>query len=196
MSRDPISTFREAALKERLIGILQSPEAQKIDFFLGYMHISGLGYLRVADALRRGSMQISIGTVPEGAAAAFSNARNLFHFPDKTYGILAGERSDMVHEATHAMKSLLYPFKVGWSVTDTQDEAAAFVAGALYMLYAGASFTGAPAFVKAIQIARSIQGQKGAIVPARDEGHLRAFIAAHPVYSEAGINYCSTLYRP
>jgi hypothetical protein len=68
MSRDAISTFREAALQERLIGIVKSPDAQKIECFLGYLLTSGLGHLRVADALRRDSTKISTGTVPEDAA--------------------------------------------------------------------------------------------------------------------------------
>ena len=201
MSRAPVRrTVQEAALKLRLIAILTSPAAQKIDFFLGYMHINGFGYQRVADALREGSIGVGLGNVPSGAAAAFDSDENLFEFPDGGFGLtLASDQGTIIHEATHAMKSLLYPFKVGWTVADTQDEAAAYVAGSLYMFYIGKSFTGAPGaplvFVKADQIARSIQDQKAAIVSARDEGHLRAVVATDPLYSEFGINYYSLVYR-
>jgi hypothetical protein len=188
--------IQEAALRQCLIRVLMSPEAQKIDFFLGYMHINGVGYRLVADAIVKGSIGVRIGGVPDGAAATFDPSENVFNFLNGTNGSLLSNQGVMVHESTHAMKSLLYPFRVGWTVADTQDEAAAYVAGSLYMIYAGAPYNSPTLpYAKADQIARSIQGKKGAIVPARDEGHLRAFVASHPVYSQMGVDYYSLVYR-
>ncbi len=98
------------------------------------------------------------------------------------------------------MKALLYPFKAGMMVADTQDEAAAYLAGSLYMIYIGTPFTNpntiAPLnYLKADLIAQSIQGKKGAIVSTQDEANLRAFVASIPLYSNVGVNYYSMVYR-
>jgi len=101
-ARGPPTTVREAALKQRLVGLLRSPLVQKIDFFIGYMHINGVGYLRVADAVSNGSIKLLVGNVPAGAAAAFYAGDRVFRFPDGTYGLNRNDEADMVHESTTA----------------------------------------------------------------------------------------------
>ena len=97
-ARGPLTIVREAALKQRLVGLLRSPLVQKIDFFIGYMHINGVGYLRVADAVSNGSIKLLVGNVPAGAAAAFYAGDRVFRFPDGTYGLNRNDEADMVHE--------------------------------------------------------------------------------------------------
>jgi hypothetical protein len=192
MSDGPLTTVREAALKQRLIGLLRSPSVQKIDFFIGYMHINGAGYLRVADAVANGSIGLFVGGVSAGAAAEFSPPGRFFRFPEGTYGLNRSDESDMVHESTHALRALTYTRQSQMLIAATQNEAAAYVAGALYDLYVGSpngSFQ--PIFIKAAQIAQSIKDRKGALVSPQDEANLRAFIAFHPVYSNAGKTYSS-----
>jgi len=192
MSNGPLTTVREAALKQRLIGVLRSRLVQKIDFYIGYMHINGAGYLRVADAVAKGSIKLFVGGVPAGAAAAFYPAGRFFRFPGGTYGLNAGDQADMVHESTHALRALTYTRQAMMLITHTQNEAAAYVADALYTLYIGSSNSSfEPIFIKAFQIAQSIKDIPGAVVSPQDEANLRAFIAFHPVYSNAGKTYTS-----
>jgi hypothetical protein len=192
MPDGPLTTVREAALKQRLIGLLRSPLVQKIDFFIGYMHISGAGYSRVADAVANGSIKLFVGGVPAGAAAAFYPGDRFFRFPDGTYGLTRSDEADMVHESTHAIRALTYTRQSMMLIPDTQNEAAAYVADALYTLYSGSSNSSPqPIFIKADQIAQSIKDRKGAMVSPQDEANLRAFVAFHPVYSNDGKTYTS-----
>jgi hypothetical protein len=97
MSSEPFSTIaRSAAVKMR------SSPVQKIDLFIGYMHINGVGYLRVADAIADGSIKVSIGDLPAGAAAAFYPGDMFYRFPDASYGLTQSDEEDFVHESTHA----------------------------------------------------------------------------------------------
>ena len=76
------STVFSAATKQRIIGVLRSAAAQKIDFYLGYLHVSGFGYGAVADAVSRGAIGIRFGELELGAAAAFDGEDKVFDFPD------------------------------------------------------------------------------------------------------------------
>jgi hypothetical protein len=81
-------------------------------------------------------------------------------------------------------------------IADSTDEAAAYVAGALYCEYAGVVVPVVkPQFVKAAQIAKSIMNKPGAMVSAQDEGHLRTFVFTRMLYWNAGMTYDSTGYR-
>jgi hypothetical protein len=184
-----------AATKQRLIDVLRSPSAQKIDFYLGYLHVSGFGYVTVADAVSNGSIGIRFGQVPAGAAAAFDGEDKVFDFPEgQIYGSNLVEQALMVHEATHAAKWLIFK-KAGIIENDTQDEAAAYLASTLYLMDNGRDWApGHLIYVEASRIARSLK--KGSIVPAHDEARLRSFVTLHPVYSSMGVTYNSTVYVP
>jgi hypothetical protein len=186
------ATIQLVTLKRRVINILKSPTTGKIDFYLGSMHVTGAGYLRVADAISVDKIGVRIGMVPAGAAASFQPW--VFDFPNGQYGALPSDQATIVHEATHAMKALTLSF--AGLVPDTQNEAAAYVAEALYMRYLGSSVgNGLPQWVRADLIAKSIMGQPGAIVPKTDEDNLRVLVAMRPVYFQSGITYSSTKYR-
>ncbi len=192
MSDGPLTAVREAALKQRLIGLLKSPLVQKIDFLIGYMHINGAGYLHVANALANGSIKLFVGGVPAGAGAAFYPGDRVFRFPEGAYGLSRSDEALMVHESTHAIRALTYTRQSMMLIASTQNEAAAYVAQALYTLYVGSSGSYfEPIFIKADQIARSIKDRKGAVVSPQDEANLRAFIAFLPLYSNEGKTYSS-----
>ena len=170
--------------------------AQKIDFYLGYLHVSGFGYGAVADAVSRGAIGVRFGELELGAAAAFDGEDKVFDFPDGgVYGASLVEQSNIVHEATHAAKWLIYK-KAGIIENDTQDEAAAYLAGTLYLMHNGGDWPPGShlIFVEASRIARSILNKKGSIVPAHDEARLRSFVSLHPVYSNMGVVYDLTVY--
>lgn len=187
-----------AATKQRLIDVLRSPSAQKIDFYLGCLHVSGFGYGAVADAVSKDSIGIRFGQVPAGAAAAFDGVDKVFDFPEgRIYGSSLVEQALVVHEATHAAKWLIFK-KAGIIENDTQDEAAAYLASTLYMMNNGRDWApgGHLIYVEASRIAGSLLNKKGSIVPAHDEARLRSFVTLHPVYSNMGVAYNSTVYVP
>jgi hypothetical protein len=195
--QDAIRTVRQHLFKTVVTRILRSAAAQRIDFSIGYLHITGAGLRRVADDVDRGSIAIEIGGVPPGAGAAYS-PDGKFYFPDRSYGFQASEEMDIVHEATHALVAVYRRGRI-WP-PDTLDEAAAYLSEALYNVYRGSPVTDVslvlPQQIQASLIANSIQAHAGALVPARDEGLLRAFVASRPVYSQSGITYSSSVYSP
>ena len=186
------ATFDLVVLKRRTMKILRSPEAQKIDFHFGIMNVTGVGFLRVADAVSRNKIGIRLGMVSPGAAAEFS--RWVFDFPNGQYGRFPLEEATIVHEAVHAMKELILP--VAGLVPNSQNEAAAYVAGALYLRYIGAASPNSlPQMVKADLIAKSIMAQRGAMVSESDAANLRVWVTTRPVYRDIGVTYSSTVYR-
>jgi hypothetical protein len=135
--------------------------------------------------------------VPAGAAAAFDGEDKVFDFPEgRIYGSSLVEQALVVHEATHTAKWLIFK-KAGIIETDTQDEAAAYLASTLYLMNNGRDWApGHLICVEASRIARSLLNKKGSIVPAHDEARLRSFVTLHPVYSSMGVAYNSTVYVP
>jgi hypothetical protein len=100
------------------------------------------------------------------------------------------EQSKIIHESVHAMRDLKGAMFVsetrGLQVTSkTEDEAAAYVAGALFILYDNTNVSTAkqPVFVKAYQIANSIMNVRGAVVPAADVMSMRNIVAGDTLYS-------------
>ncbi len=186
------ATFDMVVLKRRVMRIFRSPEAQTIDFYLGVLHVTGAGFLRVADAVSRDKIGIRVGSVSPKAAASFKPW--VFDFPNGQFGIVSFQEASIVHEAVHAMKALTLPFT--GLMPDTQEEAAAYVAEALYLRYDGfPSSASNPQLVKADLIAQAIMGRPGALVSKRDEDNLRVWITTRPVYYESGVTYSSTTYR-
>lgn len=192
------SVVYQAATKQRLIGVLRSSTAQKIDFYFGYLYVNGSGYQAVANAVSNGLIGIRLGQVPPGAAAAFDGEDRVFDVPDGgIYGVNIFEEANLVHEATHAMKWLIYK-RARIIEADTQDEGAAYVASSLYLLYNGQDWGSGSDFhhVVASQVAHSIMNKKGALVSPNDEARLRAAVTFHPVYRNMNVTYDSTVYVP
>jgi len=193
-----LSIVVSEATKRRLIDVLRSPSAQKIDFYLGYLHVNGVGYGAVADAVSNNSIGFRFGKVPAGAAAGFDAVDKVFDFPaGRIYGSNLVEQALALHEATHAAKWLIYR-KAGIIENDTQDEAAAYLASTLYLMDNSSDWPpgGNLVYLEASRIAGSLLNKKGAIVPAHDEARLRSFVALRPIYSKIGVTYNSTVYVP
>lgn len=194
---DATMVVRQAVLKQTIIRVLNSPATQKINFFIGVLHITGAGYRKVVSALNDGSITVKIGKPSEGAAAEFHTDEDYFLFPDRSYGFAPADLLNIVHELTHAIISHA---QASLAVADTSNEAAAYVAGALWNLHAGSpiareSFVTAPLIVQANVIADRIKNQPGALVSTEELARLRAFIAINPVYYNMGVNYISHVYK-
>lgn len=128
-----------------LIGtILMSPAAQKIDFKLDNIHVNGSGLSYVALALlskpdKGGGMHIRITKLSAGLEAQYHPEINTYIFPYENYGSTRFQRQTIVHESVHALRDAFGPkvlTRAGRVRTiKVSEEAAAFVAGALFDVY-------------------------------------------------------------
>ncbi len=183
------------ALRSRVMNVLTSNTALKIDFTLGSIHVNFSGFYSVYVALLHKSLglqgiDIDVGNVPAGAAAAYDSGNDTFEFPNLAYGTSVNDQSKIIHESVHAMRDLkgavfLSERRGLQFTTKTEDEAAAYVAGALFILYDNTvvSTSTLPVHLKAYQIANSIMNVRGAVVPDADVMSLRNIVAADPTYS-------------
>jgi hypothetical protein len=125
----------------------------------------------------------------------YMNKEDVIRFPNMAYGTTVLELASIIHECVHAMRDLqgfYYYFSltsgVGWA-TATEDEAAAYVAQALFRLY-DATVPLAPIdpiYIKAVEIAKSIINVKGTVVSDADVTSIRNLVAGNPVYQSMGI---------
>jgi hypothetical protein len=180
-------------LKGRLKYILLSPAVQGIDLRMAHMRITGASYRWVVNALGSGRIEIKIGGIPSGGAAAFDNGA--FRFPDVTFGLLdAGARRSIVHESTHAFFHLFYNNLAlpRTSMPDTLNEAAACIAAELYLLRAGeVSSDELPQHQKAKQIVGFLVNNLYTEVPVAELAQLRQILASRPAYQRMGVTYNS-----
>ena len=132
------------ALRGLMGTLLMSDAAQKIDFYLDRFHVDGSGLMFVAIALlskpkgQRG-MSIRVGHVDPGAEATYDPATNTFDFPTATYGTTPFQRMSIIHECVHALRDS-YGKQLRTSTGPAKtlslsDEAAAYLAGALFHIY-------------------------------------------------------------
>jgi len=188
----------EDHLRMMVTGILLSKPAAQIDFTLGSIHVDATGLASVVGAMYTKQwglpgIGIKIGGVPPDAAAAYDEQEDVFNFPNSTFGAATNERIYIVHESVHAMHdisigSLCVPGGRGCIFTTrSENEATAYVAGALFSLYdTGLVPAGVPAsgdhWVKAFDIAQSIKNVKGAVVAPADALSLRTLIVGRKAY--------------
>jgi hypothetical protein len=197
----------EMRVRAIVTAILLSKPAVQIDFTLGFIHVDSVGLASVVGAMYTKmagfpGIGIRFGNVPAGAAAAYDEADDVFDFPSATFGLTPVERIYILHESVHAMHdiaigTLCMPGGRGCIFTTrTENEATAYVAGALFSLYDtgvipdGVSNSG-DHWVKAFEIANSIRNVKGAVVPAADATSLRQLIADRGSYKSAGVTMWS-----
>jgi hypothetical protein len=104
----------------------------------------------------------------------------------------------IVHESIHAMQDIAggtqYSPRGSIYTSETENEAAAYVGGALFSLYdTGAVYGGHP-HATAFRIAQSIQNVKGARVSDTDATILRTAVWMHPVYFFDGVSMWSPTF--
>jgi hypothetical protein len=187
--------------------LLRSPEVQNINFSIGPYSINGQGYLKVAAAILMGKMPVDVnpGRLTSDQGARFDPPTNELIFRTAALGSNNLQRMNVVHECTHA---LIANSGFRWDATYTDSEAAAYVAGALYLSYAVSPLTreltpdpkfkldtsfpfqapGEP-FATAERIAHSIRNVKGARVSAKDAIALRGAVIANRTYVKLGVTF-------
>jgi hypothetical protein len=128
-------------LAATVIRVLSHPVIMKINFELNGLLVTGMRYHVVAQAVRSGKITCEIGTdrdpnLPAGtviAAEYKSDPKPHFMFPREDFGTSAGsEKIKILHEATHAIFDC-YADSGGTSILAIDDEAAAYLASALFL---------------------------------------------------------------
>jgi hypothetical protein len=178
-----------------------SPAAQKINFYLDSFHVDGSGLSYVALALLsrphgQHGVTIRVGHVSPGAAATYDPATNIFDFPTAGYGTTAFERQTIVHECVHALRDAagtkIRTSRGTMTTLALSDEAAAYVAGALFNIYDTTPVGGTPAtpswatgsgiYPLAHSIAVTMSTQTGFAVTPQSAKSLRDTIVNTPLY--------------
>jgi membrane protease subunit (stomatin/prohibitin family) len=124
------------------------------------------------------------------ALAHYNHHTGVYTFPSYDFGIGSMEQAVIVHESVHALVGIRYGTKRPVVVTRTENEAAAYVANALYLRYAvklPISYWSMQ--IKADEIAGRIMNVKNAIVPERDANMLRTLITYDPTYFKHGVRF-------
>jgi hypothetical protein len=189
---------QKANAKQLVVQILKSPAAKKIDFWLGSIHVNAVGLNLVVNAVNNGIIDLKIGPVNAGAAAMYGNRENAYTFPSTAVLSTPSGRTDVLHESVHAMQDVgggkVISERGSMFGTESENEAAAYVAGALFEIYSGSKVPPSTlnVFVKAWSIAQSLQDTPGAIVPKLDADQLRIMIVMHPVYMFSSSNISFT----
>jgi hypothetical protein len=187
----------EGMMQGLVTNILMSPAAQKVDFWLGSIHVDGAGFREVVGSTYFAmcgfkGVKIVRERQPEGAAASYYPSTDTLALPNsRNYGASAVQKYHIVHEAIHAMQDITggswYSERGSIFTTFAENEAAAYVGAALYSLYStGEVFTGS-AHDEAFMIARSLQGRAGARVPEAQAKHLMETICDLDIYFTQGI---------
>jgi hypothetical protein len=187
-----LTVATKADVLRRFYDVLLSDAAEKIDFTLRAIHVKGDDLISVTTHLWLASIgapgiTLDFGHVPAGGLAAYNYPGNFFKLPDTNYGQSAEDRSNILHESVHAMLDIKGPPRAGRLYVT--DEAAAYVAQALFFKFdTGKHIPSAhPIFVKAVAIAKTIEGKKGAAVPTKEAEALEKLIPPEPAYKAKGI---------
>jgi hypothetical protein len=127
-----------------IAAILNGPNVQRINFTAEAVTISGGIYRNVANAILVGNIAITIGApMPPGVAAQYDprgsslsgGVGGTLYLPSATIAS-PGQQAAVVHELTHAaVDSLRLARSRG--LHRTENEAIAYVAGAIFMLDSG-----------------------------------------------------------
>ncbi len=180
-----------ADILETVKGVLNSPSARRIDFHMGLIHVDAAGLHAIRGLLAAGIVRVKVvPSTDRDVAALYNYAANTLKFPRADYGANAKEKSDILHECIHALHDIYgagYYHSRGGSrfMTESEDEAAAYVADALYYWYETGRVQGSaadPIFVKAGAIARRIKDLRGAYVTTAEAIDLRQAIVGDDAY--------------
>ncbi|MBR0773602.1 hypothetical protein JQ625_02040 [Bradyrhizobium diazoefficiens] len=173
----------------RIISILRSPAARKISFTLGVWRIDALAFEEIASAIALGDIEVVVAPAKGGGEAEYNFKKDLIVVPDVTYGAKITQQGAIIHECVHAFVDM----ENFTGQAESANEAAAYLAGMLYILHTGIVMPPiiTPVGNLAAGIAKTIIGQPGAAVPKMFETDLRRAIASEPFYKRQGVTFRS-----
>jgi hypothetical protein len=194
----------DALLIPRVMKVLLSLAAAKIDFWTHGMHVSGGGYGMVWLYIAQGWIKLRLVRIPsqitQGAEAEYDAGTHTLWFRRDTYGSRPDERATIVHECTHALRDIMaseafrkdgmYGSKIGGQL-HFDNEASAYIAASLFYIYDNGGEwpigegDAAEIYTAANAIARGLKDNKGARVDETDFSDLKAKISLEP--TNAGV---------
>lgn len=199
----PVIDLNDLEILGRIVGVIMSASARRIDFTLGRIPVNHDGFRLLFNELVTQRIGVTTEGVPPGAAASYDQVNDIYNIPRRSYGQTPEERKTLVHESVHALQDIRGAVAYGaWGAalpTDSENEAAAFIAGALYYYYETGIFLDSDGsdtgviFNKANEIAGQVARGR-TTVSDMDQNELRTLIASAGIYRREGITYTSRLY--
>jgi hypothetical protein len=195
-------------LQQLIIDLLLSASVQRINFTLAPHTVTGAGFRQVAYALG-GIIDIAVDPTMAGRGAAAQYSGGRLVFPRPNYGGTLDEQKHIVHESTHALNDMRGSLK--GLATFAQDEAAAYVAGSLFILYEKQRYSVAALIAVqqqdyifdhsrialphdvALTIAEGIKDSPGASVDVDQAIQLMKAVVANPVYQRMHITMATPM---
>ena len=132
-------------LATRVADLLRSTPCQKVDFWLGGLHVSGAGFTAIAHLISNAGttgqgVTVAVGDITQNAEASYDQTTNTILVPNLDYAKTdAFQRVAVVHEAVHALRDshgavLSYRGRP-YRPRAATDEAAAYLAGCLFDVF-------------------------------------------------------------
>jgi hypothetical protein len=179
-------------LRAKLLNLLLTDAVRKIDFVFGSFHVDFGGFMSVWSMVATGGIDVDVQPLSEkDAAGGYNYPTNKFLFPDEGFGTTPDQQSVLVHESVHAMRDVRYHGGSEPRATWAEDEATAYVAGALFKLYTfpQARRSTYPLFAQAYEIAGAVKDKPSAVVSDNDAKAMIAIIATEPDYVKKGMTF-------
>jgi hypothetical protein len=201
------------ALRDRTLRLILSSAAQKIEFTFNGVYFAGRYFNLVANAIMSkwvggSGVGFRTGHVSANAAAQYDPDDDVIDVTGLAYGVLPFERQALVHESFHAWRDIMGPKVPGGGrdlltakaagyrgmvkTTALQDEAMAYVTGALFNIYDTTSgpryptapwwATGTGVYAVAYGIANSIWNTKGVTLKDADVKAMTDAVKADKAY--------------
>jgi hypothetical protein len=174
------------SLADKVAAIFEGPRVARIDFRLGRLEVSPKRLRGVGKAIKKGDIKVEVATGTLLGAAYDPHDDTLMVPDDKLASVVS--QAGVLHEGVHALVDM-YKCK---EVTVLNDEAAAYLAEAIYLRAAHSWVNGGAAemaiYDAADQIAKAhnLYNKRGVRLSNDDVADLRAAIHKHPAYSSIG----------
>jgi len=202
-----------AALRDRISTILIGSACARIVFRLAGQHIRPGGFTVIGMSIgissgatphgsaRQRQMRVAVMPMPMHVGASYNAQRNEIQVPTASYGATVNERMCIVHESMHAVFDY-HQIRMSAYL----EEAAAYIAGAMYLRLTYSPLIGSGIFGVAEAIANdlTLPGPPGATVhlrpwtdtvtPAQQQRLIDA-IRASPTYSGLSHQHAGLRYR-
>jgi hypothetical protein len=130
-------SFADGMFSNAIKGTLAEPAVRMVNFKARTFVISTMQLLQVSTMITFGQITCKIdpSKLPMGAAAIYSPGNKTI-FGSKAQGFYADDKSMFVHECTHAIIHLM-GFARALTVKNLDNEIAAYLAGAIYVVASG-----------------------------------------------------------
>jgi hypothetical protein len=175
------------SLATTIAAIFEGPRAARIHFRLGRLEVSPQRLRGVGQAIKKGDIKVKVAETGKLLSAAYSPHSDTLTVPNDKLASVAAQ-AGVLHEGIHALVDM-YKCK---DVTVLNDEAAAYLAEAIYLRAAHSWVNGGAAemaiYNAADQLAKAhdLYSKRGVRLSVDDAADLRAAIHKHPAYSSIG----------